>query len=120
MYLYSSLAGDQNMEKRVTKKDLEYYIKIINSEIKGINASIESVNYFEKNNKFQIVYTVKGEILDSGWYKLSKKDLYIALKMFYRQIKNIYCANNIVTDFKVNNILLCGLIEDLNYYHLRG
>ena len=46
------------MEKRVTKKDLEYYLKIINSEIKGINSSIESVNYLEKNNKFQIVYSV--------------------------------------------------------------
>ena len=113
------------MEKRVTKKDLEYYIKIINSEIKGINTSVENVDYLEKNNKFQIVYTIKGgdlngEILDSGWYKLSKKDLYIALKMFYRQIKTIYCVNNIVTDFKINNILICGLIEDLNYYHLKG
>lgn len=107
-------------EKRVTKKDLEYYLKIINSEIKGINTSVESVNFLEKNNKFQIVYTVKGEILDSSWYKLSKKDLYIALKILYRQIKNIYCVNNIVTDFKVNNILICGIIEDLNYYHLRG
>lgn len=108
------------MEKRVTKKDLEYYIKIINSEIKGINSSIESVNYFEKNNRYQIVYSIKGEILDSSWYKLSKKELYHALKMFYRQIKNIYCANNIVSDFKLNNILICGLIEDLNYYHLKG
>lgn len=113
------------MEKRVTKKDLEYYLKIINSEIKGINTSVESVNYFEKNNKFQIVYTISGgdlsgEILDSGWYKLTKKELYHALKMLYRQIKNIYCVNNIVTDFKVNNILICGMIEDLNYYHLKG
>lgn len=108
------------MEKRVKNSDLEYYLKIINSEIKGINSSIESVNYFEKNSRFQIVYTVKGEILDSGWYKLSKKDLYIALKMFYRHIKNIYAVNNIVTDFKVNNILICGMIEDLNYYHLKG
>ena len=113
------------MEKRVTKKDLEYYLKIINSEIKGINSSIESVNYFEKNNKFQIVYTINGgdlngEILDSGWYKLSKKELYHALKMLYRQIKNIYCVNNHVSDFKINNILICGIIEDLNYYHLKG
>ena len=108
------------MEKRVTKKDLEYYLKIINSEIKGLNSSIESVGYLEKNNKFQIVYSIKGEILDSYWYKLSKKDLYIALKMLYRQIKKIYCVNQIITDFKVNNIILCGLIEDLNYYHLRG
>lgn len=107
------------MEKRVTKKDLEYYLKIINSEIKGINSSIESVNYLEKNNKYQIVYSVKSEILDSGWYKLSKKELYHALKMLYRQIKNYYCANNIVSDFKLNNILICGLIEDLNFYHLR-
>lgn len=108
------------MQKRVTNQDIEYYLKIINSEIKGINTSVESVNFLEKNNKFQIVYSVKSEILDSGWYKLSKKDLYIALKMLYRQIKNVYCVNNIITDFKVNNILICGIIEDLNYYHLRG
>jgi len=108
------------MEKRVTKKDLEYYLKIINSEIKGINTSVENVQYFKKNNKFQIVYSMNGEILDSYWYKLSKKDLYIALKMLYRQIKTCYCVNNIVTDFKVNNILICGMIEDLNYYHLKG
>ena len=68
--------------ERVTKKDLEYYLKIINSEIKGINSSVESVNYFEKNNKFQIVYSVKSEILDSGWYKLSKKELYHGIKIF--------------------------------------
>lgn len=108
------------MEKRVTNQDLEYYLKIINSEIKGINTSVESVGIQKKGNNYQIVYAVKGEILDSGWYKLSKKDLYIALKMIYRQIKIIYNVNNIVTDFKVNNILICGLIEDLNYYHLRG
>lgn len=108
------------MEKRVTNKDLEYYLKIINYEIKGINTSVESVEIQKKGNNYQIVYTVKGEILDSYWYKLSKKDLYIALKMLYRQIKNIYSVNNIVTDFKVNNIILCGFIEDLNYYHLRG
>lgn len=108
------------MEKRVTKKDLEYYLKIINSEIKGINSSVESIGIQKKGNKYQIVYTVKNQILDSGWYKLSKKDLYIALKMFYRQIKNYYCVNNIVSDFKANNILICGMIEDLNYYHLKG
>lgn len=106
--------------ERVTKKDLEYYLKIINSEIKGINSSVESVNYFEKNNKFQIVYSVKSEILDSGWYKLSKKELYHALKMLYRQIKNFYAVNNIVSDFKLNNILICGIIKDLNFYHLKG
>lgn len=108
------------MEKRVKNSDIDYYIKIINSEIKGINTSIESVGIQTKNNKYQIVYTVKGEILDSEWYKLTKKDLYIALKMFYRQLKNFYCVNNIITDFKVNNILICGIIEDLNYYHLKG
>ena len=108
------------MEKRVTNKDLEYYLKIINSEIKGINTSVESINYLEKNNKFQIVYSVKSEILDSGWYKLTKKELYHALKILYRQIKNIYSVNIICSDFKVNNILICGLIEDLNYYHLQG
>ncbi|WP_405283873.1 hypothetical protein [Methanobrevibacter sp.] len=108
------------MEKRVTKKDLEYYLKIINSEIKGINTSVESVNFLEKNNKFQIVYTVKDQVLDSCWYKLSKKDLYVALKMLYRQLKNYYCVNTICSDFKINNILICGMIEDLNYYHLKG
>lgn len=119
MYIYSSLTG-VNMEKRVKNTDIEYYLKIINSEIKGINTSVESIGTLKKGNNYQIVCTVKGEILDSGWYKLSKKNLYIALKMLYRQIKNIYSVNNIVTDFKVNNILICGLIEDLNYYHLRG
>lgn len=108
------------MEKRVTKKDLEYYLKIINSEIKGINSSVESIGIQKKDNKYQIVYTVKNQILDSGWYKLTKKELYHALKMLYRHIKNIYCVNNHVADFKINNILICGLIEDLNFYHLRG
>lgn len=108
------------MEKRVTNQDLDYYLKIINQEIKGINTSVESIGIQKRGNNYQIVYTVKGEIVDSSWYKLSKKDLYIALKMLYRQIKNIYSVNNIITDFKVNNILLCGLIEDLNYYHLKG
>lgn len=108
------------MQKRITNKDLEYYLKIINSEIKGINTSVESIGIQKKDNNYQIVYSVKGEILDSSWYKLTKKELYHALKMLYRQIKNIYSVNNIITDFKINNILLCGLIEDLNYYHLRG
>ena len=108
------------MEKRVTKKDIEYYLKIINSEIQGINTSVESVNFLEKNNKFQIVYSIKGEILDSYWYKLTKKELYHALKMLYRQLKNYYCVNTICSDFKINNILICGMIEDLNFYHLKG
>lgn len=105
--------------KRITNKDIEYYLKLIDQEIKGINTSVESVGFVAKNNRYQIVYTVKGEILDSYWYKLTKKELYYALKMLYRQIKNIYCVNNHVSDFKINNILICGLIEDLNYYHLR-